>query len=133
MVGQRAHEIGVRMAAGSLGFNHSKNDCELGSEVWPASDGNPVVCLLNSPDEGVGSQCLFFGTSVSMFFRISHSPASSWPCSPMRWGLTSGECSGSQMKWRSPKPHSCFLPRLPRPTRGFAFSLQPESYRWRGV
>ena len=31
-----------------VGFNHSQNDCELGSEVWPASDGNPVVCLLNS-------------------------------------------------------------------------------------
>ena len=37
------------------------------------------------------------------------------------------------MKWRSPKPPSCFLPKLPRLTRGFAFLLQHESYRWPGV
>src|SRR5215469_12925061 len=83
------------------------------------------VSRCGNEGEGVGGQCLFFGTSVSMFLRISHSPASSWLCSTMRRELTSGGCSGLQMKWLSPKPHSCFLPRLPRPTHGFAFSLHP--------
>lgn len=36
------------------------------------------------------------------------------------------------MKWLSAKPRSCFLPRLPGPTRAFAFSRHPGSYRWLG-
>ena len=63
----------------------------------------------------VGSQCLFFSTSISMFLRISHSQATSWPCSSMPRKLTNGGCSGSRMKWLSPKPRSYFLPRLPGP------------------
>src|SRR5258708_17044809 len=93
-----------------------------------------VICepaRLNSLTyKGVGSQCLFLSTSISMFLRTSHSRASSWPCSSMRRELTNGGCSGSRMKWLSPTHHSYFLPRFPAPTRAFAFSRHPGSYRW---
>ena len=35
------------MALGAAPSTIENNDCELGREVWPASDGNSVLCLLN--------------------------------------------------------------------------------------
>src|ERR1051326_6259399 len=60
-------------------------------------------------------------------------PSQELPMAGSQIGLTSDACSRSQMKWLSPNSHSCFLPRLPRPTRGLAFSLHPKSCRWPGV
>jgi hypothetical protein len=92
-------------------------------------DRNPVLCLSNSLGRRSGKPMSVLRYVRLDVFYESAIHRANWLCSPMRRELTSGGCSGSQMKWRSPKPHSCFLPRLPRPTRGFAFSLHPETYR----
>jgi hypothetical protein len=43
--GRSAYEIGVRMAPGAVPSTTEKMIVSRGVKSWPASDGNPVLCL----------------------------------------------------------------------------------------
>jgi Phenazine biosynthesis-like protein len=77
-------------------------------------------------DEGVGSQCLFF--PFRRFLRISHSPGQ-LAVFPDAAGIDERRMQRISNEMALPATTFVFLPRLPRATRGFAFSLHPETYR----